>query len=49
VEFLNDNYCSEETSFSDMEMVVSRLKENFVHGAEAEKSGIILEKTATIK
>ena len=37
VEYLIDNYCSEETFHSDMEMVVRRLKENFVHGAEAEK------------
>ncbi len=37
VEYLIDNYCSEESFFSDMEMVVRRLKENFVHGAEAEK------------
>ena len=37
VEYLIDNYCSEETFHSDMEMVVRRLKENFVHGAESEK------------
>jgi ATP-dependent Lon protease len=37
VEYLIDNYCSEETFFTDMELVVKRLKENFVHGAEAEK------------
>lgn len=37
VEYLIDNYCSDETFFSDMELVVKRLKENFVHGAEAEK------------
>ena len=40
VEYLIDNYCSEETFHSDMEMVVRRLKENFVHGAEAEKYAI---------
>lgn len=37
VEYLIDNYCSEDTFHSDMETVVRRLKENFVHGAEAEK------------
>jgi len=37
VEYLIDNYCSEETFFTDMDTVVRRLKENFVHGAEAEK------------
>ncbi len=37
VEYLIDNYCSDETFFADMELVVKRLKENFVHGAEAEK------------
>jgi hypothetical protein len=37
VEYLIDNYCSEETFHADMEKVVRRLKENFVHAAEAEK------------
>ena len=37
LEYLIDNYCSEETFHADMEKVVRRLKENFVHGAEAEK------------
>jgi ATP-dependent Lon protease len=37
VEYLIDNYCPEETFHGDMEKVVRRLKENFVHGAEAEK------------
>jgi len=37
VEYLIDNYCSEETFHEDMRKVVQRLKENFVHGAEAEK------------
>jgi ATP-dependent Lon protease len=37
LEYLIDNYCSEETFHQDMEKVVRRLKENFVHGAEAEK------------
>ena len=37
VEYLIDNYCSEETFHRDMEKVVRRLRENFVHGAEAEK------------
>jgi len=37
LEYLIDNYCSEETFSEDMDKVVRRLKENFVHGAEAEK------------
>ncbi len=37
LEYLIDNYCSEETFHEDMQKVVRRLKENFVHGAEAEK------------
>ncbi len=37
LEYLIDNYCDEETFYQDMEKVVRRLKENFVHGAEAEK------------
>lgn len=37
LEYLIDNYCAEETFHADMEKVVRRLKENFVHGAEAEK------------
>ena len=37
LEYLIDNYCSEETFNEDMGLVVRRLKENFVHGAEAEK------------
>jgi ATP-dependent Lon protease len=37
VEYLIDNYCSEDTFHEDMEKVVKRLKENYVHGAEAEK------------
>jgi len=37
LEYLIDNYCSEETFQEDMDKVVRRLKENFVHGAEAEK------------
>jgi len=37
LEYLIDNYCSEETFDQDMERVVRRLKETFVHGAEAEK------------
>ena len=37
LEYLIDNYCEEETFFQDMEQVSRRLKENFVHGAEAEK------------
>lgn len=37
LEYLIDNYCSEETFHEDMERVVRRLKETFVYGAEAEK------------
>ena len=37
LEYLIDNYCGEDTFHEDMEKVVRRLKENFVHGAEAEK------------
>lgn len=37
VEYLIDNYCGEETFEEDLFRVVKRLRENFVHGAEAEK------------
>ena len=37
LEYLIDNYCSEETFDQDMERVVRRLKEAFVYGAEAER------------
>ena len=37
VEYLIDNYCTEETFREDLQQVVKRLRENFVHGAEAEK------------
>ena len=37
VEYLIDNYCTEENFQEDMQQVVRRLRENFVHGAEAEK------------
>ncbi|MDG6027359.1 MAG: BREX system Lon protease-like protein BrxL [Candidatus Brocadia sp.] len=37
LEYLIDNYCSEETFHEDMEKVVRRLRETFVYGAEAEK------------
>src|SRR5439155_17236818 len=37
LEYLIDNYCAEETFHQDMAKVVRRLKETFVHGAEAEK------------
>ncbi|MDM8515336.1 BREX system Lon protease-like protein BrxL [Desulfobacterales bacterium HSG16] len=37
LEYLIDNYCEEEIFYEDMEKVVRRLKETFVHGAEAEK------------
>ena len=37
LEYLIDNYCSEDNFHADMEKVVRRLKESFVYGAEAEK------------
>lgn len=37
LEYLIDNYCSEETFDEDMSLVIKRLKDNFVHGAESEK------------
>ena len=37
VEYLIDNYCSEANFEQDLQMVVKRLRENFVHGAETEK------------
>ena len=36
VEYLIDNYCAEETFHQDMEKVVRRLEDAFVHGAEAQ-------------
>lgn len=37
VEYLIDNYCTEDNFQEDLGQVVRRLRENFVHGAEAEK------------
>lgn len=37
VEYLIDNYCSEDNFDQDMEKVVRRLREAYVYGAEAEK------------
>lgn len=37
LEYLIDNYCSEDTFVEDFERVKRRLRENFVHGAEAER------------
>ena len=37
LEYLIDNYCREETFKEDFALVKKRLRENFVHGAEAEK------------
>jgi len=37
VEYLIDNYCTEENFQNDLQRVIKRLRENFVHGAEAEK------------
>lgn len=37
LEYLIDNYCSEETFDEDFARVKRRLRENFVHGAEAER------------
>lgn len=37
LEYLIDNYCSEENFDEDFERVRSRLRNNYVHGAEAER------------
>ncbi len=37
LEYLIDNYCEEATFDEDFELVKRRLRENFVHGAEAER------------
>jgi len=37
VEYLIDNYCTEESFQDDLQQVIKRLRDNFVHGAEAEK------------
>jgi len=37
LEYLIDNYCAEETFEEDFERVKRSLRENFVHGAEAER------------
>ena len=37
LEYLIDNYCAEETFDEDFARVKRRLRENFVHGAEAER------------
>ena len=37
LEYLIDNYCEEETFDEDFQLVKRRLRENFVHGAEAER------------
>jgi ATP-dependent Lon protease len=37
VEYLIDNYCTEENFQEDLQRVIKRLRENFVHGAETEK------------
>jgi ATP-dependent Lon protease len=37
VEYLIDNSCTEGSFRDDRQQVVRRLRENFVHGAEAEK------------
>jgi ATP-dependent Lon protease len=37
LEYLIDNYCDEETFDEDFSQVQRRLRENFVHGAEAER------------
>ena len=38
LEYLIDNYCSEETFDEDFQRVKRRLRENYVHGAEAERT-----------
>lgn len=37
VKYLIDNYCTEENFRDDLQQVIKHLRENFVHGAEAEK------------
>ena len=37
VEYLIDNYCTEENFRDDLQQVIKRLRDNFVHGAEADK------------
>ena len=37
LEYLIDNYCAEETFERDFQVVKRRLRENFVHGVEAER------------
>jgi hypothetical protein len=38
VEYLIDNYCTEDNFQDDLRQVIRRLREYFVHGAEAERS-----------
>jgi ATP-dependent Lon protease len=45
LEYLIDNYCTEENFQDDLQRVVRRLRENFVHGAEAEKIRHIIRET----
>ena len=37
LEYLIDNYCEEETFDQGFQLVKRRLRENFVHGTEAER------------
>src|SRR3954447_23588815 len=45
VEYLIDNYCTEENFQDDLQQVIRRLRENFVHGAEAEKIRHMIRET----
>ena len=45
LEYLIDNYCTEENFQEDLQRVVRRLRENFVHGAEAEKIRHMIRET----
>jgi ATP-dependent Lon protease len=45
LEYLIDNYCTEENFEDDLQKVVKRLRENFVHGAEAEKIRHMIRET----
>ncbi|HIQ23048.1 MAG TPA: BREX system Lon protease-like protein BrxL [Planctomycetes bacterium] len=45
VEYLIDNYCTEDNFQEDLQQVVRRLRENFVHGAEAEKIRHVIRET----
>jgi len=45
VEYLIDNYCTEDNFQEDLQQVIRRLRDNFVHGAEAEKIRHVIRET----